>query len=66
METVHKKYGESTALLAGDVMLVIAYEELNKIKYRFICNRFIHLFNKTAKEVCEGQQIDMDFEKKEM
>src|ERR671912_725745 len=31
METVHKKYGESTAILAGDVMQVAAYEHLNKI-----------------------------------
>ena len=32
METVHTKYGDSTALLAGDVMLVAAYEEINKIQ----------------------------------
>ena len=32
METVHTKYGENTAILAGDVMLVTAYEELNKIR----------------------------------
>lgn len=62
MQTVHEKFGSSTALLAGDVMLVVAYEYLNKIsgKYRFAIN---HLFNQTAKEVCEGQQLDMDFEK---
>ncbi|MGZ8537830.1 MAG: polyprenyl synthetase family protein [Flavisolibacter sp.] len=61
-ETVHEKFGVSTALLAGDVMLVTAYEYLNKIsgKYAF---SIINLFNKTAKEVCEGQQLDMDFEK---
>jgi geranylgeranyl diphosphate synthase type II len=62
MSTIHEKYGTSTALLAGDVMLVAAYEYLNKIsgKYVFAIN---NLFNKTAKEVCEGQQLDMDFEK---
>ncbi|MGN6617686.1 MAG: polyprenyl synthetase family protein [Ilyomonas sp.] len=64
METVHTKYGESTALLAGDVMLIAAYEYLNKIKGNYI-HRIISLFNKTAKQVCEGQQLDMDFEKKE-
>ena len=63
METVHTKFGESTALLAGDVMLVQAYEYLNKIKRDFSQN-IIHLFNQTAKAVCEGQQVDMDFEKK--
>lgn len=63
METVHTKFGESTALLAGDVMLVQAYEYLNKIKRDYSQN-IIHLFNQTAKAVCEGQQVDMDFEKK--
>lgn len=60
--TVHALYGESTALLAGDVMLVAAYEELNKINHTS-ARQIIALFNKTANEVCEGQQLDMDFEK---
>jgi geranylgeranyl diphosphate synthase, type II len=62
MQTVHVKYGESTALLAGDVMLVAAYEYLNRISGTYL-RQVINLFNKTAKEVCEGQQLDMDFEK---
>ena len=62
METVHTKYGENTALLAGDVMLVTAYEELNKISIEHL-QSILRLFNRTAKEVCEGQQMDMDFEK---
>ncbi len=61
-QTVHEKYGESTALLAGDVMLVVAYDYLNRIAPAY-SRRIIHLFNKTAREVCEGQQLDMDFEK---
>lgn len=61
MQTVHIKYGESTALLAGDVMLVTAYEYLNKIKGNYL-QPILSLFNQTAKEVCEGQQLDMDFE----
>src|SRR6476646_3319111 len=56
-ETVHEKYGSSTALLAGDVMLVAAYEYLNKISFKHI-SAIIALFNQTAKEVCEGQQLD--------
>ena len=64
METVHKKYGESTALLTGDVMMIQAYEYLNKIQDNHIHN-ILQLFNRTAKEVCEGQQLDMDFEKQE-
>ena len=65
METVHKKYGESTAILAGDVMQVAAYEHLNKIHTAFL-HQVLGLFNKSAREVCEGQQIDMDFEKQEI
>jgi len=61
-ETVHVKFGENTALLAGDVMLVAAYDYLNKIDTSYM-HSVINLFNKTAREVCEGQQLDMDFEK---
>lgn len=64
METVHHKFGDSTALLAGDVMLVVAYDYVNKINKDYL-QKVMRLFNKTAKEVCEGQQLDMDFEKKE-
>ena len=64
MQTVHEKYNESTALLAGDVMLIVAYDYLNKIDRHYL-TRIIQLFNKTAKEVCEGQQLDMDFENKQ-
>jgi geranylgeranyl diphosphate synthase, type II len=62
MQTVHEKYGQSTALLAGDVMLVKAYDYLNSISKDY-SRSIISLFNKTAREVCEGQQLDMDFEK---
>ena len=63
METVHQKYGESTALLAGDVMFVRAYEYLNKLGVNNL-QKVLHLFNETAAAVCEGQQLDMDFEKR--
>lgn len=62
MATVHSKYGENTALLAGDAMLVTAYEHLNKISPDYLPT-ILRLFNTTAKQVCEGQQYDMDFEK---
>ena len=62
-QTVHEKYGDSTALLAGDVMLVVAYDYLNKVSTPYL-RRIISLFNQTAREVCEGQQLDMDFEKR--
>jgi geranylgeranyl diphosphate synthase, type II len=60
--TVHTKYSESTALLAGDVMLVQAYEYLNETDPKY-SPLLIRLLNKTGREVCEGQQLDMDFEK---
>jgi geranylgeranyl diphosphate synthase, type II len=63
--TVHQLYGENTALLAGDVMFVKAYENLSKVEAKFL-PRCIEIFNKTAKEVCEGQQLDMDFEKTDL
>lgn len=62
--TVHAVHGEPTALLGGDVMMVVAYDYLNKIEPHYL-KKVIALFNKTAKEVCEGQQYDMDFEKKQ-
>lgn len=64
VDTVHVKFGESTALLSGDVMLIVAYDYLNKIKVGYL-PKVIRLFNNTARQVCEGQQLDMDFEKRE-
>lgn len=63
MQTVHTKFDESTALLSGDVMVIHAYEYINKIRTSYL-NKILSLFNKTARQVCEGQQLDMDFEKK--
>jgi geranylgeranyl diphosphate synthase type II len=62
MQTVHTKYGDNTALLTGDVMLIRAYEKLQTINQAYL-PKILSLFNTTAREVCEGQQLDMDFEK---
>ena len=64
VQTVHAKFGKSTALLSGDVMLVTAYEYLNKIKPHYL-PEVLSIFNRAAIQVCEGQQLDMDFEQKE-
>jgi len=64
MQTVHTKYGDNTALLAGDVIMVVAYDYLNKISNTYL-HKVITLFNRTAREVCEGQQLDLDFEKQQ-
>lgn len=61
LPTVHEKFGQNTALLAGDVMLIKAYECLSKVPAASLPALY-SLFNKTATEVCEGQQLDMDFE----
>ncbi len=60
-ETVHEKWDANTAILSGDVMLVKAYDLLLKVPENKLA-KSIEYFNKTAREVCEGQQLDMDFE----
>jgi len=61
--TVHAKFGEPTAILSGDVLNVYAYQLLNELKSEKKFEIF-DLYNKTAIEVCEGQQMDMDFEER--
>lgn len=63
--TVHEKYNQSTAILSGDVMNIFAYEHLNKVNTNYI-HAVIELFNKTSIQICEGQQLDMDFELREI
>ncbi len=61
MPTVHEKWNANTAILSGDVMLIRAYDlllDVPKDKLRKVLSRF----NQTAAEVCEGQQLDMNFE----
>lgn len=62
--TVHTLYGDSAAILAGDVMLINVYEYLNKVQPHYK-QKLLSAFNKAAIEVCEGQQMDMDFEEME-
>jgi geranylgeranyl diphosphate synthase type II len=63
MPTVYKKWGSNTAILSGDTMFVIAYEHITR-SHPEILHDILQLFNQTAREVCEGQQLDMDFEKR--
>jgi geranylgeranyl diphosphate synthase type II len=60
-ETVHEKWNTNIAILSGDVLFVKAYEEICKNPPHLI-PELLTVFNKTAIEVCEGQQMDMDFE----
>lgn len=58
--TVHTRNGLTAGILCGDVMAIYAYEQLAHIKTSL--PQVLHLFNRTSIEVCEGQQLDMDFE----
>ena len=59
--TVHKKWNISTGILSGDVMLIKAYQLFEKYEGNVFVD-LAKLFSKTAVEVCEGQQYDVDFE----
>lgn len=61
MPTVWKKWCEDTAILSGDVMLIDAYKRIAKAPAKKL-DKVLALFSKTAAEVCEGQQYDMEFE----
>ncbi len=61
MPTVHKKFSENSAILSGDAMAFLSYQyllECNSVRLTEV----LELFTKTAIEVCEGQQFDMEFE----
>lgn len=58
--TVHNKWDTNRAILSGDVMLVAAYELLSGIEEKYL-KTALNRFNRTAAEVCEGQQLDMLF-----
>lgn len=59
--TVHEKWNTNIAILSGDVLLVKAYDYLASYDAQTFQELF-KVFNRTAVEVCEGQQMDMDFE----
>ena len=59
--TVYRKWDENTAILSGDVMSIESYKMIAKAPAK-VLPQVLDLFNKTAAEVCEGQQFDMDFE----
>lgn len=63
-ETVHEKWDINTGILSGDVMLIMAYQLFENYKPETF-QALAKLFSKTATEVCEGQQYDVDFETRE-
>ena len=65
IETVHIKFGEETAIIAGDVLFAKSYESLHNLdidseSFRRLC----FLLTKCIEEICEGQELDMEFEKR--
>lgn len=59
--TVHKKWDENTAILSGDVMQIMAFQYMAQTPIDQL-KRSLDLFSKTAAEICEGQQYDVEFE----
>ena len=62
--TVWKKWNEDTAILSGDVMLIDAYQRIARAPHA-VLDRVLALFSRTAAQVCDGQQLDMEFESME-
>lgn len=61
--TVHKKWDANTAILSGDSMLVMAYQRMENCAPEKL-GEVLGLFTETALEIGEGQQYDMDFERR--
>ena len=62
-QTVHEKWNINTGILSGDAMLILAYQYFEQYE-PYIFKELAKLFSKTALEVCEGQQWDVDFEER--
>ena len=62
--TVHTKWDTTTGILSGDVMLIYAYHSLTQTNNTAALPALIRTFNRVATGVCEGQQMDIDFEKR--
>jgi geranylgeranyl diphosphate synthase type II len=60
--TVHKQFGDNAAILSGDVMLVLAGQMITDLEETALIAPLMRIFNRAAIEVCEGQQMDMNFE----
>ena len=64
LQTVHEKWDNNTSILSGDTMLVHSFDLISQVEHKHI-RKILEVFNKSATEVCKGQQWDMDFEKRE-
>lgn len=62
-DTVHKVWNDNAAILSGDAMLVLAYQFMAQCPVGHL-KEVMDLFSLTALEICEGQQMDMEFERR--
>lgn len=62
--SLYKKYGTASGILAGDLALIYAYQYLVKELNPTLALHITNIFNQAAIDVCRGQQLDMDFEKR--
>jgi geranylgeranyl diphosphate synthase type II len=63
--TMHVAYNTNTAILAGDLMFILSYQLICGDGTHPALPQILYSFNKGAKEICEGQQLDMEFEQME-
>src|SRR5476651_2158612 len=61
--TVHEKWNQNVGILSGDVMLIEGYKLMMQVEEHLL-RPIMNIFNSTAVSVCEGQQIDMEFEQR--
>ena len=61
--TVHKVWDDNTAILSGDAMLALAYQYMADCPSEYL-KQVMDIFSLTALEICEGQQMDMEFERR--
>jgi geranylgeranyl diphosphate synthase type II len=62
-KSVFKEYDTNTAILSGDVLMIMAYKALEELNPKYLPDVF-KILNQTAIEVCQGQRLDIDFEEK--
>jgi len=62
--TVHEKWNSNTAILSGDVMSILSFQVLGETEEKHLKD-LLNIFTRTAIEVCEGQQLDMNFENRD-
>jgi geranylgeranyl diphosphate synthase type I len=66
LPTVHIKFGEPTAIMAGDLLFAKAFEVVHNIEDIHVFKKLDYGLVKCVEEICEGQQLDMEFEKREI